>query len=205
MITLDLLRALCSKTPVATLEQFVEPLDDTCTYYEINTTQRVAAFLAQVAHESGSFIFTQENLNYSAKGLRGIFGKYFPNDDIANQYQRQPEMIANRVYANRMGNGNETSGDGWKFRGRGLIQLTGKNNYTLFANSLGLSVEDCVKYMSTVEGATASAGWFWNSNDLNKYADNGDIAMLTRLINGGNLGLDDRVHHYEMALGLLRT
>jgi len=163
----------------------------------------MAAFIAQCSHESGGFIFLKENLNYKAPSLRKLFGKYFPNDDIANEYANKPnkqEAIANRIYASRMGNGNEASGDGYKFCGRGLIQLTGRDNYTFFAGSLGITVEEASEYLATFEGAAQSACWFWETNDLNKWADKGDILTLTKKINGGTIGLDDRIKHYEHAL-----
>lgn len=203
MITLELLKAVCPKTREHVLDAYEEPLQQVCDYYEINTPQRTAAFVAQLAHESGGFNFIKENLNYSAKGLRGVFPKYFPNDAIAAEYARKPAMIAARVYANRMGNGDEASGDGWKFCGRGLIQLTGKNNYTAFANALGITVDEVVDYLETPEGAVASAGWFWDNNGLNKFADSGDFVTLTKRINGGTIGLEDRKHHYELALEIL--
>ena len=170
--------------------------------YEINTPNRVAAFLAQCAHESGGFVFLKENLNYKASGLRRIFSKYFPTDELAAQYEKKPEKIANRVYADRMGNGNESSGDGYRYCGRGLIQLTGKSNYQAFADSLEMKVEDVPDYLQTFEGAAQSACWFWEKNDLNKLADAGDILTMTKRINGGTIGLEDRKHHYQMALAM---
>ena len=171
--------------------------------YEINTPHRVAAFIAQCAHESGGFKFLKENLNYKAPSLRRVFAKYFPTDDLARAYEKRPEMIANRVYANRMGNGPEESGDGWKYCGRGLIQLTGKNNYTFFAGSLDMDVEDVPEYLETFEGAVQSACVFWEQNNLNQWADKGDILTLTKRINGGTIGLDDRIKHYNHALHVL--
>jgi putative chitinase len=169
--------------------------------YEINTPQRVAAFIAQCAHESGGFRALKENLNYKAASLRKVFPKYFPDDAIAARYANKQEMIANRVYANRMGNGPEESGDGFRYCGRGLIQLTGKNNYTLFAASVGIEdMEECVEYLGTFEGAIQSACWFWESNNLNQWADKGDILTLTKRINGGTIGLEDRIKHYNHAL-----
>ena len=168
--------------------------------YEIDTPQRVAAFLAQCAHESGSFKFLKENLNYRAVTLRKVFPKYFPDDAMAEAYAMQPEKIANRVYASRMGNGDEASGDGFRYCGRGLIQLTGKNNYTAFANSIDTPVEEIPEFLSTFEGAVQSACWFWETNNLNVQADAGDIKTMTRKINGGFIGLEDRVKHYEHAL-----
>ncbi len=168
--------------------------------YQIDTPQRMAAFLAQCAHESGNFVFIKENLNYRWQSLRKIFPKYFPTDQLAQQYEKQPERIANRVYANRMGNGPEESGDGWQFCGRGLIQLTGRDNYNWFAASLGITPEEASEYMETFEGAAQSACWFWENNNLNAWADKGDILMLTKRINGGTIGLEDRKKHYEHAL-----
>ena len=171
--------------------------------YEINTTERIAAFLAQCAHESGGFVFIKENLNYRWQSLRKTFPKYFPTDALAQQYEKQPEKIANRVYANRMGNGPEESGDGWRFCGRGLIQVTGRENYSWFAASLQISPEEASEYMETFEGAAQSACWFWESNNLNQWADCGDIVTLTKRINGGTIGLEDRKKHYEHCLHVL--
>jgi putative chitinase len=204
MITFEMLKAICPKTSALTLQKYVDPLNEVAEYYEINTKERVAAFVAQCAHESGAFNFTKENLNYGAKGLMGTFKKYFPTEDIAKQYDRQPERIANKVYANRMGNGDEASGDGFKYCGRGLIQLTGKSNYQRFANDLEVSIDECVAYMETPEGAVASAGWFWDNNDLNQYCDKNDFVTLTKRINGGTIGLEDRKHHYEVAIIILQ-
>jgi len=182
------------------LDQWFHALSEILPEYEINTPQRVAAFLAQCAHESGGFRALKENLNYKAASLRRVFPKYFPDDAIANAYANKGEMIANRVYANRMGNGDEQSGDGFRYCGRGLIQLTGKNNYTLFAGSLDMAVEDVPEYLGTFEGAVQSACYFWESTNLNQYADSGDILTMTKRINGGTIGLEDRVKHYNHAL-----
>lgn len=204
MITIEILRAVCDKTPVAKLQPFVEPLNQTCEHYEINTPQRIAGFLAQTGHESGGYTALKENLNYSAQGLNKIFKKYFPTEAAAKPYERKPEKIANKVYANRMGNGDEASGDGWKFCGRGLIQLTGKVNYTKFAASLGIEIDEAVAYMETHAGAVASAGWFWDCNKLNQWCDKNDFIMLTKRINGGTIGIEDRKKHYEAALKILQ-
>jgi putative chitinase len=171
--------------------------------YEINTSERIAAFLAQCAHESGGFVFIKENLNYRWQSLRKTFPKYFPTDALAQQYEKQPEKIANRVYANRMGNGPEESGDGYKFCGRGLIQVTGRENYSWFAASLQITPEEASEYMETFEGAAQSACWFWESNNLNQWADKRDILTLTKRINGGTIGLEDRKKHYEHCLHIL--
>lgn len=174
--------------------------------YEINTAPRVAAFIAQCAHESGNFLFLRENLNYRAATLRKVFPKYFPNDKIAAEYASKPnkqEAIANRVYANRMGNGDEASGDGFRYCGRGLIQLTGKENYSWFAASLEMAVEDVPEYLSTFEGAVQSACWFWETNNLNQWADKGDMITLTKKINGGLIGITDRIEKYNLAVKIL--
>lgn len=204
-VTLELLQKLCPHTKTSILEGYVEPLNAVAEYYELTANPaRLAGFLAQTAHESGGFTAVKENLNYSAKGLMGIFKKYFPTEELAKQYERKPEKIANRVYANRMNNGDEASGDGYRFCGRGLIQLTGRANYTKFAEDLGMSIEDTIKYLETPNGAVASAGWFWDNNNLNQYCDSGDFVMLTKRINGGTIGLADRQHHYDVAMHYLQ-
>ena len=175
--------------------------------YDITDIARTAAFMAQCAHESGGFTMLSENLNYSAQGLMGVFKKYFPTLELANAYARQPEKIANRVYGGRMGNGPESSGEGWKFRGRGLIQLTGKYNYRrcseyLFEDWTLLEVPDC---LTQPYYALHSACWFWSANKLNTLADQQDIRMMTKRINGGFIGLEDRVKHYNHALEVLQT
>jgi putative chitinase len=159
-------------------------------------------FLAQVAHESANFRATVENFNYSAEGLRKTFGKYF-DETSALDYARDPERIANRAYANRMGNGDEASGDGWRFRGRGLIQLTGRTNYALYslqnANNAIMEPES----VGRIELASDSAGWFWSTNRLNQLSDTGDIRAVTRRVNGGFNGLDDRQIKYERLFDVL--
>jgi len=203
-LTKDQLKQLLPKNPY--IDHWYSALSQLLPDYEINTPKRMAAFIAQCAHESGGFTALKENLNYKAVTLRKIFPKYFPTDEIANHYASLPnkqEAIANKVYANRMGNGPEESGDGFRYCGRGLIQLTGKENYTWFAASIGVSVEEAAEYLQTFEGAAQSACWFWETNKLNQYADNGDIVTLTKRINGGTIGLDDRIKHYEHALHIL--
>ena len=170
--------------------------------YGIDTPTRLAHFLAQTSHESGGFRAVEENLNYKAETLTKIFPKYFRDKD-PNDYARQPEKIANLVYGNRMGNGPEDSGDGFRYCGRGLIQLTGKDNYSWFAASLEIPVEEASEYLETFEGAVQSACWFWETNNLNQWADKGDILTLTKRINGGTIGLDDRIKHYNHALHVL--
>lgn len=171
--------------------------------YEINTPKRIAAFIAQCAHESGGFRFLKENLNYKPESLVKIFHKYFPDMASTNGYAKNPQKIANKIYANRMGNGDEASGDGYRYCGRGLIQVTGKDNYTWFAASLQISPEEASQYLETFEGAAQSACWFWETNNLNKWADAGDIEKMTKIINGGTIGLEDRKQHYQHALHIL--
>lgn len=204
VLTKEQLKQLLPKNPY--IDYWHNALSILLPDYEINTPQRVAAFVAQCAHESGNFMVLQENLNYRWTSLRKLFPKYFPDDAIAQDYASRPNKqaaIANRIYANRMGNGPEESGDGFKYRGRGLIQLTGKHNYTWFAASLEISPDEASEYLSTFEGAAQSACWFWETNKLNQWADKGDIVTLTKRINGGTIGLDDRIKHYEHALHVL--
>ena len=179
------------------IQELYKSLNTVLPKYEINTVDRVAAFLAQCGHESLDFTVLQENLNYGAKGLLGLFKKYFPNEALAKEYDRKPEKIANKIYANRMGNGPESSGDGWAHRGRGAIQLTGKLNYQAFANSIGVTLDDAIHYCETMDGAIESACWFWSKNKLNVIADKNDIVLLTKKINGGTIGLEDRKKHWE--------
>lgn len=201
-ITKDQLSSILSKNKDA--DSWYDPLSKILPKYNINTILRVAAFIAQCAHESGQFTVVQENLNYSADGLNRVFPKYFVNAGRdANSYARQPEKIANIVYANRMGNGDTASGDGWKHRGRGLIQLTGKDNYTLFAKSVNMTIDQAIAYLETKEGAIESACWFWTKNNLNALADAQDMKSLTKRINGGFNGLEDRMHYYKKALGVI--
>jgi putative chitinase len=198
-----------------TVEQFIEmfpknknpqawttALNEVLPTYKIDTPERIASFLAQCGHESAGFTVLQENLNYSADGLNKIFKKYFPTPESAQPYARKPEMIANRVYGGRMGNGDEASGEGYKFRGRGPIQLTGKDNYAacsdfLFQDDTLLQNPDM---LLDPEYALHSACWFWWKNDLNNYADSADLVTMTKRINGGTIGLEDRIKHYNHAM-----
>jgi putative chitinase len=170
--------------------------------YDITTPQRIAGFLAQCAHESGGFTAIKENLNYQAATLSKVWPRLFP-PDVAAQYAHNQEKIANRAYGGRMGNGPEESGDGFRFCGRGLIQITGRNNYQAFADSLQMDINDVPAYLATFEGAVQSACWFWEANNLNAVADAGDITRMTKIINGGTLGLDDRTRRYQHALQVM--
>jgi len=202
MITLELLQGMFPKTKTSVLETYIDPLNEVCGKFEINTTERIAMFLAQVGHESGGLSVIQENLNYRAERLAVVFPKYF-KDVNTSGYAHDPESIANRVYASRMGNGNEASGDGYKYRGRGLIQLTGRNNYASFASDMDMSIGEAIEYLSTPEGAAMSAGWYWNKNDLNQWADNSDVITVTKKINGGTIGLAEREQLFHRGMTLL--
>jgi len=199
MITQDQLQSFFEDTDEEIIEGFVEPLNKAMERFEINNPQRIAMFLAQIGHESGGLKHVKENLNYKASTLLKVFPKYFRDKDPAD-YAGKQEKIANLVYSSRMGNGNEDSGDGYKYRGRGLIQLTGHDNYNSFANSMGMGIDETVSYLETPEGAAMSAAWFWNSRKLNTVADAGDVVKATKLINGGTIGLEERTELYEEAL-----
>jgi len=188
-------------------DSVITQLPDTMVKFELNTPLRLAHFLAQAGHESGGFKAVTENLNYGAKGLRGIFGKYFPTDAKALEYERKPEKIANLVYGNRMGNGAETTGEGFKFRGRGYIQLTGKANYEAFDKVVS---EDLISNPDLVatKYPLLSAAWFFHKNGLHKIADEGAteavVTKVTKRINGGTIGLADRLKHFNEYYNLLK-
>ena len=177
--------------------------------YDINTANRIAGFIAQCAHESNNFNSLEENLNYSEDALKKIFGRYFGTGGTkrnAKEYARNPEKIANYVYQDEFRSskmGNTKAGDGWLFRGRGLKQLTGRENYTNFGKSIGMTAEQAAEYVATEKGAIESACWFWNAKKLNAVADSGDIVKMTKIINGGDIGLADRKKRYEAALAVL--
>jgi putative chitinase len=177
------------------------------TTFKIDTALRLSHFLAQCGHESAGFKAIQENLNYGAKGLLGIFKKYFPTEAKALQYERKPEKIANLVYGSRMGNGDEASGDGYKFRGRGYIQLTGKNNYAAFGKAINEDITANPDLVST-KYPLLSAAWFWSSNSLNALADKGaddaSVTAITKRVNGGTIGLPDRIKHFKEYYTLLK-
>lgn len=207
MITLAQFSAMIpkNKDPESWYEAATELFDQ----YEINTPNRIAGFMAQCAHESLDFTRLEENLNYSEKALNSVFGRYFGEGKRdAAEYARKPEKIANYVYqdefrSKRGAMGNVNDGDGWRFRGRGIKQLTGRNNYTAFGKTVGMSAEEAADYVATPKGAIESACWFWKTNKLDKWADKGDNVGLTKRINGGTIGLDDRNRRWEEALGIL--
>jgi len=200
-ITKEQLESFFEDTDEDIVDAYVDPLNKVFEKFEINNPNRIAMFLAQVGHESGGLTRTSENLNYKPERLGQIFPKYFRDVD-PHEYAHNPEKIANRVYANRMGNGDEESGDGYKFRGRGLIQLTGRNNYESFAEDMGMELDAAVEYLGTPEGAAMSAGWFWDQHDLNDWADKNDVVTVTKKINGGTIGLEERKELFEEALSV---
>lgn len=172
--------------------------------YGIETPNRIAGFLAQCGHESLNFTVLEENLNYKAETLEKLFSKYFSKAGRnAADYAKQPEKIANVIYASRMGNGDTASGEGYKFRGRGIIQLTGKDNYTNFGKSIGKTPDEVVEYVKTLDGALESACWYWGTRQINAACDANDITKMTKLVNGGTIGLEDRKKHYEHNLAVL--
>ena len=196
----DQVRAILNSNPQS--DSWYQALGDQLPKYDITTVRRVAMFIAQCAHESGNFTELKENLNYKAEGLTKIWPSRFP-PAVAQQCAHNPEAIANIAYANRMGNGAPDTGDGWKFHGRGLIQLTGRTNYTKFAAMVGRDLDDAVNYCETPDGAVESACFFWKEENLNAHADQGDIERVTRIINGGILGIEDRTARYQHALQVL--
>ena len=203
MATLDQLKEIFPHAKGENLEKYCDALNQAMKEFEIDTPEREAMFLAQCGHESGNFSAVNENLNYKAESLTKVFHKYFPDMETANEYAKQPEKIANRVYGNRMGNGDEESGDGWKYHGRGLIQLTGKNNYDACGEALDKDLDEDADYLATPEGAARSAAWFWHKNNLNHFADAEDIVGCTKRVNGGTLGLEERTEHWKKALEVL--
>jgi len=199
-LTTEQFQCLFPRTPEP--EAWTGAINAVCPKYGIDTYLRLAAFLSQCGHESSDFTRLVEGLNYSASALTRTWPKRFPAA-VAGKYARQPERIANRAYADRMGNGPEESGDGWKHRGRGAIQVTGKENYLAFAEAAGKSYEEVFDYLETREGAIESACWFWSTNVLNIFADRKWTETITRRINGGTNGLEDRKARYAAALKVL--
>jgi putative chitinase len=183
--------------------KWLKPLEDTFAKYDINTPKRQASFIGQCAHESNNFRTLEENLNYSAEGLMRVWPSRFPTLEIAQQYARNPEKIANKVYGGRAELGNTEEGDGWKFHGRGLVQLTGRSNYTVCGQALGRPFAETPELVLDPENACLSAGWFWNKKSLNSLADSGDIDTMTKRINGGLIGLEDRKTKIAKALSIL--
>jgi putative chitinase len=181
-------------------EKFLPFIQGACKAYDITTPKRIAGFLSQIGHESGGLAMLEENLNYKAETLMRVWPKRFPTLEFAQQFARNPQKIANSVYANRMGNGDEASGEGWKYRGRGLKQLTGKDNYRAFSKAIGTDFVADPDLLLQPVNAALSAGWFWSANNLNALADNGDVPGMTKRINGGTIGLEQRQALYAKAM-----
>ena len=203
MITSSQLTSILKTKDAALVEKLLPGINEALVKFQINTPLRISHFLAQLLHESGNLLRTTENLNYGAPGLLSTFRKYFTVEQ-ATQYARKPEKIAARVYANRMENGDEASGDGWKFRGRGYIQLTGKSNYKALTESLKVDFVANPDLVATPQYAALSAGWYWNSRNINKLADADDILGVTKAINGGTIGLEDRKHHLAHVKSIIK-
>ena len=206
ILTKDMLAAMIPGNDK--VDMWFEAIEEIFPKYEINTVERIAGFIAQCAHESNNFRSLEENLNYSEDALLRVFGRYFGKAPkaSASEYARNPEMIANRVYNDEFRKykmGNTQPGDGWMFRGRGLKQLTGRENYTKFGKSVKMTAEQASEYVATEKGAIESACWFWNNKKLNAIADTGDIKKLTKVINGGDIGLADRTSRYDSAIEIL--
>lgn len=205
LLTLEELYKINNNLNKSACEAYIRPLNDVLRQYNINTLLQVCHFLAQVLHESGNLKYEIENLNYSASALRSVFGKYFKTDNEAQEYARKPEKIANRVYANRMGNGSEESGDGWNYRGRGLIQLTGRANYTECGKAINSDlINNPDLICNDKEISIKVACWFWNKNNLNQYADKDDIISITKRVNGGLNGIESRKEILERAKLVLK-
>jgi putative chitinase len=183
--------------------KWADPLQAVFDKYNINTALRQASFIGQCQHESNNFRVLEENLHYSADGLMRVWPSRFNSRVVAEAYANQPEKIANKVYAGRMGNGTEETGDGWAYHGRGLIQLTGRDNYKNCGDALGLALITNPELLAMPKGACLSAGWFWNKHGLNELADAKDFETMTKRINGGTLGLDDRIAKINKALEVL--
>lgn len=199
LVSREQLHQLFETTKPAIIDKYLDALNEAMERFEINTPPRIAMFLAQIGHESGGLNIVEENLNYRGDRLRVVFPRYF-TDVNPEEYAHNPEKIANRVYGNRMGNGPEHTGDGFRYRGRGFIQLTGHDNYAHFAKDMGMDMDEVVEYMKTPAGACSSAAWFWHTHGLNAFADNHDCLGATKRINGGTIGLHERQEIYKEAL-----
>ena len=196
--------ASAANIDMAHAEHLVAPINAAITEADLSTPHRLAAFIAQCGHESGGFKFLEENLNYKADSLCKVWPSHF-NEEIANEYAHNPEKIANRAYAGRMHNGDEASGDGWAFRGRGFLQITGKVTYEQCSHELGYDFVSNPDAVATPEGASITAAWFWKKHNLNHFVDNNDFTGLTKAINGGTIGLEDRMARYQHALSVVSS
>jgi putative chitinase len=196
---------LCTITTPELAAKWADALNETCERFAIDSPFRIAGFLSNTAHESGGFKFVKENLHYSAASLMRVWSSRFPTLEIANQYAMNPEKIANRAYCDRMGNGNEASGDGARYIGRGLIQLTGKNNYVAYSMACDNEALQHPEIVEQPKYAAESAGWFWSVNKLNTLADAQDVQGMCRRINGGLHGLDDRQMKYSKIMAYFES
>jgi putative chitinase len=198
MIDANLLKIVAPNNP--SLEQWVDPIKKACIKFNIDTVREVACYLSQSGHESSGFTRLEESLNYSAQRLMQVWPKRFPNSSIAERYAHNPKALANNVYSNRLGNGDESSGDGYRFRGGGLFQLTGRENYTRFGKSVGMNAEKASDYVRTIEGAAISAGWYFEDRGLDKLAATPGVEDETKAINGGSIGLDERRRLFDLVV-----
>ena len=203
LIGLPVLKAACPERSDADLTLWVDPIRKACLKFDINTIRRIAGFISQMAHESGLKPGREENLNYSARRMTEVWPSRLPTIASAEPYAGNPEKLANKVYANRMGNGNEASGDGWRFRGTGPGQLTGGDNWRAFAKAMGMTVFEALVYGRTIEGGVMSFAWFWEENDINRLADTPGVEDETRRINGGVTGLADRKVRFDRTVAAL--
>jgi putative chitinase len=201
-ITYAQLQLVLPANTTVDIQEFTDVLNSIPPNYGIDNKDKFTMFLSQTAYESNYFTELTENLNYSPQRLLQVWPKRFNNDNV-NQYARNPQALANYVYANRLGNGDPSTGDGWKYRGRGIIQLTGKVNYQSFADAIGKSLDDTVAYCETITGAVESACWFWHNKKLDQYSTANDVAQCTQIINGGILGLRDRTELYNKVATIL--
>ena len=202
-LTVEVLQACLPQAKRAHLELFCEGINETFDHFEISTVPRMAMFLAQTAHESGNFSAVEENLHYKAHTLMAFWPKRFQG--VAEQYEMHPEQIANRAYCDRMGNGSEACGDGWAYRGRGLLQMTGKDNYSHCGQALGIDLLNNPDSVALNPVAVLSAGWFWDTRKLNIPSDSGDVEHVTKIINGGTIGLAERAAHFNHIISVLHS
>lgn len=206
-ITLDLLRVAAPHLSDTALAPWVAPIKSACERYEIDTIRRIAAFIATLAHEGGFRVGARENMNYSAKRLSQVWPSRFRFAGLPNatalRIGNKPELIANIVYANRMGNGGPETGDGWRYRGNGPIQLTGRANHKAFAQEVGKTVEAAAEWIGTIAGGVESAAWFWEQNDINRLADTPGVADETRRINGGEIGIEHRKRIFDKLVAFM--
>lgn len=204
LIDLTVLKAAAPERTDADLAPWVEPLKAVCRRYDVNSTRRIGAFITMLAHEGGYRVGARENMNYSAARLSAVWPARFKGPNaLALSLAHKPEALANEVYAGRMGNGPPASGDGWRFRGNGPLQLTGRDNHEAFAKATGMTLDEATVWIGTLEGGLESAAWFWEANDINRLADTPGVADETKRINGGSVGLADRTARFDRTVSCL--